>query len=124
MTDESRTYNGWANYETWCVNLWLENEQSTSDHWRETGQEIWAESTASSVLSRSEVARFALADRLKSDYEEQMPDLGASVWADMLGAAFAEVAWDDIADSLLVDCEDKGFDADDSDAEPEKYESR
>ena len=22
-------YNGWSNYETWCANLWLSNDQST-----------------------------------------------------------------------------------------------
>ena len=24
-------YNGWANYETWCVNLWLTNEPTTDE---------------------------------------------------------------------------------------------
>lgn len=25
------TYNGWDNYETWCVTLWLSNEQTHYD---------------------------------------------------------------------------------------------
>lgn len=24
----NETYNGWYNYETWCINLWLTNEQA------------------------------------------------------------------------------------------------
>jgi len=26
----TKTYNNWTNYETWCVNLWLTNEEGTS----------------------------------------------------------------------------------------------
>jgi len=28
ITREDRKYNGWVNYETWSVNLWLTNDQS------------------------------------------------------------------------------------------------
>ena len=29
------TYQGWTNYETWAVNLWLDNEEGVHDYWRE-----------------------------------------------------------------------------------------
>jgi hypothetical protein len=33
------TYNGWANYETWLANIWIDNDQCTHneimDYWKE-----------------------------------------------------------------------------------------
>lgn len=57
----------------------------------------------------------ALADRRKGSRR-----LGASVWSDMLGAAFDEVNWDEIANGFLEECEDEADE--DSEEEPEKYE--
>ena len=31
MSDKS--YNGWKNFETWVVNLWLTNEQYPYEYW-------------------------------------------------------------------------------------------
>lgn len=28
-------YNGWSNYETWNVKLWIDNEEGSYDYWRE-----------------------------------------------------------------------------------------
>lgn len=121
----SKRYNGWTNYETWCVKLWMDNEQGSYDYWREAAQEAWESSGVSKNehWTRSEDARFNLADRLKSEYEEAMPEIDG-VWSDMLRAAFSEVDWDEIADNLLEECQDE-VDEDDEDAgEPEKYERR
>jgi hypothetical protein len=30
MSDE---YSGWHNYETWVVNLWMNNERGQQDYW-------------------------------------------------------------------------------------------
>lgn len=125
MATESKTYNGWTNYETWCVNLWLTNEEGSYHYWTETANEEWeSPSHTSEHWTRSQAARFSLADRLKNEIEEAQPDLGASMWADMLNAALCEVDWDEIANSFLEECEDEA-DEDDPEAEaPEKYESR
>jgi hypothetical protein len=32
------SYNGWTNYETWAVSLWLGNEESSYRHWAYTAQ--------------------------------------------------------------------------------------
>jgi hypothetical protein len=28
-------YNGWTNYETWCIAMHLDNEPGSYDHWRD-----------------------------------------------------------------------------------------
>jgi hypothetical protein len=37
MADE--TYNGWTNYETFCVHLWLSNEEPSWRHWQAVARE-------------------------------------------------------------------------------------
>jgi hypothetical protein len=38
MTDR---YNGWTNYETWCVNLWLSNDEGSSRYWNAAAEDAW-----------------------------------------------------------------------------------
>ena len=56
------SYNGWTNYETWVVNLWIDNEQGSQDFIRETAKEIYAEAKATDSWTREESARFCLSD--------------------------------------------------------------
>lgn len=100
---ETKTYNGWTNYETWNVKLWMDNDAGSDRYWRETAQECYDESEADRILSRDERAAQLLADRLKSEHEDAQPDLGATVWADLLGAALSEVNWHEIATNMLDD---------------------
>jgi hypothetical protein len=36
-----------------------------------------------------------------------MPDLGATMWADLLGAAFSEVNWREIAENFRDDLDEQ-----------------
>lgn len=111
MNATDRTYNGWTNYETWNVKLWIDQEEGSYREWRAISQECWDEAgdgvsnyakfTGREIFTREERAVLALEDRLKSDLEEQMPDLGASMWSDLLSAAFQEVNWHEIATSMI-----------------------
>jgi hypothetical protein len=98
-------YNGWTNYETWNVALWLSNDEGTYTFTREMAQECRDEAAdhanVPSIWTSDEAARFTLADRLKDFVDELAPDLGASMFADLLGAAMSEVDWPEIADNLL-----------------------
>lgn len=87
MSDE-QGYNGWTNYETWAVALWLDNEEPA---YHQACELVEREDPDGEVSHRS-------ADALKSWLEDEMPDLGATVWADLLRAAFSEVDWLEIAE--------------------------
>jgi hypothetical protein len=96
-------YNGWSNYETWNVALWMDNEAGSYDHWRSVAQELYDEAEATKNFTREEVATLDLSNQLKTEHEEAQPDLGASVWADLLGAAMSEVNWYEIAEHYISD---------------------
>ena len=96
------TYNGWKNYPTWCVNLWLSNDgglyRETLD--RVDGAKRLVEEANDSFLTD----RIATADEIKSYVRDELaPDLGASFAADLLGYALDQVDWFEIADAWLED---------------------
>lgn len=85
----SMSYNGWSNYETWCVALWIGNEEGS-----------YRESVA---MTRAADDEDRLANELREWVESTMPDLGASMWSDLLRSAFSEVDWYEIAASYWAD---------------------
>lgn len=95
-------YNGWENYETWCVHLWLSNEEPLYRYWRNRAHII---KTTYPATPKPEAelytsARLALADEMKGTLEEGMPEVDG-MWGDLLNAAFEEVDWLEIADAFL-----------------------
>mgnify|MGYP001589187086 CR=1 FL=1 len=103
------TYNGWTNYETWAVNLWLGNDEDTyrmvtgwADECRKAASQD--RNVGSGIWTVEETARIRLADRLKDYIEEENP-IGdqASVYVDLLNAAISEVNWQEIAEDFLKD---------------------
>jgi hypothetical protein len=110
-------YNGWTNYETWCVNLWMSNDAGSDEFFRETAQDVYNEAEketrkdGSTLFTREEVATRVLADRLKDEHEERQSELTGvvDVFADLLGAALSEVDWYSIAEHYIddVDKEDE-----------------
>src|ERR1051325_7459592 len=100
-------HNGWYNFETWLVNLWMSNEQGSSSYWDERAQSTWEEAELDEVLTRKERATADLADELKNRFEDEShtflksANVQSSLWADMLGAALSEVNWREIAEHLI-----------------------
>ncbi len=113
---KTEKYNGYTNYETWAVCLWINNDQGLQEYWDGEAAVVWddtADDPADSVLTRSDNARNELADRLKNEHEEQAanilldsPARGGGLFADLLNAALSEVDWYEIADTLLRDNEE------------------
>ena len=101
------TYNGWTNYETWCVNLWLTNEEPSDRYWREQAEERLrdAERRPEPHFTPRERARIALADQLRDEVAPDEETLPTGLFSDLLGAALESVNWGEVADSFLEDIE-------------------
>jgi len=93
------TYNGWSNYETWVVNLWIDNEQSSQEMWRHIAIGAWED-----THYNSQDSRIKLAEILKDTHESESPEL-EGMYADLLNAALGEVDWLELADNMLSDME-------------------
>jgi hypothetical protein len=103
---QDKTYNGWANYETWNVALWIDNS-GDQQYFSERASDIYEGSEANSYSTREQAATNEMADELKDHFENASCDLlesagqSASVWADLLGAALSEVDWHEIAQHFI-----------------------
>lgn len=101
MADE--TYNGWKNYPTWCVNLWLSNDEPLYREALERAGAVCAETESRSEhWSLEESHRFGVADDFKGWVVDDLaPDLGASFGSDLLGWALDHVDWEEIANAWI-----------------------
>ncbi len=102
----SEKYNGWTNYETWLVNLWLDNGGS-GEHWREEA-ERWLEDNREdkdAETLRAEGATF-IAEGIESEHADALAEIipGASgVFQDLLSASLRQVNWREIAEHYVDD---------------------
>lgn len=103
-------YNGWTNYETWNLALWIGNEEGTYNYWREQTREAYRNARGESEQSRMTVATKSLMAQLRQEIEEANPLAGqCSFYADIMGAAISEVNCWEIAENWLddLDAEEK-----------------
>jgi hypothetical protein len=103
--DDGR-YNGWANYETWTVSLWLDNEEHSYRYWRGEVKRRRQEAPGdprvrAGTWTAEDAARFNLADQLKQEVTEGVPLGEASMYSDLLRAALSEVDWLEIVDAWM-----------------------
>ena len=95
-------YNGWTNYETWNVKLWLDNDEGSYLYWRERAEERYAEGKEYEYM---DAATSDLRDELQAFHEENAPAVSGT-YADLLNAALSEVNWYEIAESLMEDAKE------------------
>ena len=88
-------HNGWANYETWAVNLWLANDETSHRYWSDSARVVIYEEGSACDLAR----------QLKDEVTSDAPDLGSTLYADLLNAALSEVDWLEIAGGMLAEHE-------------------
>lgn len=123
---EDKQYNGWTNYATWSVNLWIDNDEGTQNYWSECADELqaqddddlipdWCAADAMPDWHTPHDERSArLATMLQEQHEEESPTQGASVYSDLLGAALGSVNWREIAESMMDEARDRNPKAEES----------
>jgi len=89
MMSESTGYNGWSNYETWTVNLWLTNDRYFYDE-------------LCSILKKGTTPN-KCADMLEQWVRNECEFWGdeASIWSDLLNDALSRVDWLEIIQNNL-----------------------
>ena len=103
-----KKHNGWTNYETWAVALWINNEQGSQEYWRDQAKETMHVALTRKLetwelkFATKDIASTDLEERLKSEHEENCPKV-EGVYSDLLNASLSEVNWHEIAKSILED---------------------
>ncbi len=112
QAEQEQGYEGWTNHATWCVNLWLVNDDATHPYWTEEAARHRDEAAQQSqvlsgIWSEANAACYYLADQLREEVEEASPlvDQG-SIYSDLLSAALGEVDWNEIAEALLEELDE------------------
>ena len=91
-------YNGWKNYPTWCVKLWIDNDQGTQEYWMEAAVEAAELDGPVYVLERQLETYFQ---------DEGFPEqLYGTMNSDLLTWALGQVDWREIAASLIEDAKE------------------
>ena len=83
MTD-ANNYNGWSNYETWTVNLWMTGNE------RYYAQLCEITSSGDNLYDQAD----ALEDWIRFEYDGEY----SSLWADLINNSLAEVNWYEIVE--------------------------
>ncbi len=88
------SYQGWSNYQTWCVNLWLGNEEPLYREWMRTARQVVESS------DDKDDAVHELSARMRVDVCEAAPEL-QGLWADLLTSALDDVSFHEIAEAWV-----------------------
>jgi len=92
-----KEYNGYTNYETWCVNLWLDNDEGL--------YEIVTNMTKDALKTGSPA--YELSQALKDLHENENPlESETNVYSDLLQASLDSVNWYEIAENWIENIKD------------------
>lgn len=88
------TYNGWANRETWLVNLWVTSDPGLSDAVAETVADT-IDRVAEQWVPRA--AGEAICELVAGWWDDDASDYMRGLWGDLVGTALGRVDWEAIA---------------------------
>ncbi len=107
MEVREEPYSGCKNYETWCVNWWLNCDQQMSFRCRALASEarnavLDLSLVFDGIWTTAEANRNLLADALRELVDEFNPVADQStLFTDLMDTALGEVDWHEIADAFL-----------------------
>ena len=100
------TYNGWTNWETWIVNVWVDNDQMLYEYVKDMAMEEMEEE----VLEDKESAAYNLSKTMREQFDEWAPEISNGPYLDLLNGALREVDWLELARHLIERAqEDKAY---------------
>ena len=81
-------YNGWANYETWLVNMWAGDDETFRD------------------LGTKDATGESLKDYILDCWDDLTPNVATSgLFADLMNAALRSVDWRELAETYAEEVE-------------------
>lgn len=104
----AQSYQGWTNYPTWAVNLWMANDEPMYlEALAMAGQAVKDApddpNVSEGIWSVEDTAKFRLADSYK-DWLTELSELDeASFRSDVFGWAMEQVNWEEIAATWISD---------------------
>jgi len=93
---EHEKYNGWTNYETWCLNIWIDNDQYLAERKAELIREV--------SINYDDRQVYELSLLLESMVEELREDaLQVGLLSDLLGGAIGKINFYELAQHYWED---------------------
>lgn len=101
-------HNGWANYNTWLVYTWMNNDEDSQKFFTEMVKDVYTVAEDQEYFTKQEEAVIMMAERLKEYFEDKMyfeAESMSSLMRDMLNSAISDVDWHEIASHSVEDME-------------------
>lgn len=104
ICQENKEYNGWSNYPTWCVNLWLDNDRGFYNDCKHEAETILAE-TIDDYPDRDKdfiinLSTYNLGDRLREYTESILPQV-EGMGSDLISWVLDKVNWAEIVEHIM-----------------------
>jgi hypothetical protein len=92
------TYNGWTNWETWIVIVWMDNDQKL--------YEYYGDITREEISKDKQSATYKLSTTLREQFDEGTPGI-EGLYLDLLNGAMREINWHEITKHLVERVEEE-----------------